>query len=355
MRDAAHLAPDAPLPWAPAFGAGRCFVIAEAGVNHNGDVELAKQLVDAAADAGADAVKFQTWITERLVAPDAPLAAYQEAAVGGTSQFDMLKQLELTYADFAALKAHAGARGILFVSTPDEEESADFLDSLDLAFFKIGSAETTNVPLLRHIARKGRPLVLSTGMSDLDEVRRAVAALEAEGSREIVLLQCTSSYPAPLEDANVRAMVTLREELGYPVGFSDHTLGTAASLASVALGARVLERHLTLDRTMAGPDHSASLDPQQFAELVRAVREVELALGDGVKRVAASEESARATMRRVLVARTELAAGQTIRAEDLALLRASDGIAAAELDSVVGRTVLRGVAAGSPLPADALE
>ena len=349
MLGSARLTSDAPLPWAPDFGPGRCFVIAEAGVNHNGDPELARRLIDSAAGSGADAVKFQTWRTEKLVTRAAPLAGYQARSGADSSQFDMLKRLELPSAAVVRLKEYAEDRGILFASTPDEEESADFLDSLDVPFVKIGSPEVTNLPFLRHVARSGRPLILSTGMSEMAEVREAVSAIKAEGNEQIVLLHCVSSYPAPLDEANVRAMAALAEEFDVPVGFSDHTLGTAASFAAVALGARVLERHLTLDRALPGPDHAASLDPDQFAALVTGIREVEVALGDGVKRVTESELDAQKTMRRVVVARRSLRAGTTLDADDVELLRAGPGVGIELLPSLLGRRLRADVAEGAAI------
>ena len=350
-----HLTSDAPLPWAPEFGPGRCFVIAEAGVNHNGDVELARQLIESAAAAGADAVKFQTWRTEKLVTRDAPLAGYQARSGSESSQFAMLKRLELLPETFSVLAKHAKERGIVFASTPDDEESADFLDSLDVPFVKIGSPEVTNLAFLRHVARLRRPVILSTGMSDLTEVRQAVSAILDEGNDQLVLLHCVSSYPAPLSEANVRAMGALRDEFDLPVGFSDHTLGTAASLAAVALGARVLERHLTLDRTLPGPDHAASLDPQQFSALVSQIRDIEASLGDGVKRVTEAELDARETMRRVVVARRKLDVGTYVQADDVELLRAGPGVAIALLPSVLGRRLRADIAEGDAITLEMLE
>jgi len=335
------------------IGDGRpCFVIAEAGVNHNGDVALAEQLIEAAHDAGADCVKFQTWITEKVVAPTAPLVGYQaRTGATATSQFELLKPLELSYEDFRALKAYADSRGIVFLATPDEEGSADFLESLGVVAFKISSAEVTNLPFVRHVACKGRPVILSTGMSSLEEVERAVAAVEEEGNRELVLLQCVSSYPADPEDVNLRAMDTLAS-LGYPVGFSDHTLGIDVALAAVARGACVLEKHLTLDRSLDGPDHAASIEPAELAQLVRSVRRVEAALGDGVKRITDGERESRKALQKVVVTRRMLRAGEVITDADVTLLRADAGLPPESLDWVVGRRAARDVAAHSALTAD---
>jgi sialic acid synthase SpsE len=323
------------------------FVIAEAGVNHNGDVSLARRLVDAAAEAGADAVKFQTWVTELLITPQAPLAEYQARNVGGAqSQFEMLKGLELHRGALPELKTRAETLGLLCFSTPDEEDSADFLETLDVPLFKVGSAEVTNLEFLRHVARKRRPLILSTGMSTLSEVEQAVRAIEETGNRQLVLLHCVSDYPSRPEDSNLRAMEALRAAFGYPVGFSDHTPGHVVAVAAVALGACVIEKHLTLDNALAGPDHAASLDPPAFAALVSAIRQCEAALGSGRKEPVAAEQAHRPLMRKRWVASRALAAGTRITRADLALRRASpDGLDPAQLPLLLGRELRVGVAA----------
>jgi N-acetylneuraminate synthase/N,N'-diacetyllegionaminate synthase len=328
-----------------------CFVIAEAGVNHNGDVELAMQLVDAAAEAGADAVKFQTWRTEKLVAPAAPLADYQRTNVAGADddQYALLEALELTADEFRRLDAHARKRGILFLSTPDEEDSADLLDEIGVPLFKIGSGEVTNLPLLRHIAAKGKPLVLSTGMANLGEVELAVEALLEAGAPGIVLLQCVSAYPAEPADANLRAMATLRTAFRLPVGFSDHTLGDETALAAVALGACVLEKHLTLSTDLEGPDHRASLEPVAFADLVRRIRLVESALGDGRKRPTPAEKATKEVVRRRILAGRDLAAGTVLSLDDIVLRRASEGEFVETLEQLIGRTLMRAVGGGEPI------
>jgi N,N'-diacetyllegionaminate synthase len=328
----------------------RCFVIAEAGVNHNGDVRLAKELVDAALDAGADAVKFQTWRTDKLVERGAPLADYQRLnAPAAGDQFELLRSLELGEEGFVEVSAHAAERGILFLSTPDEEDSADFLDELGVPLFKIGSGEVTNRPFLRHVAEKGKPIILSTGMSTLAEVADAVGALESAGAREVVLLHCVSSYPSAPQDSNLRAMETMRVAFGHPVGFSDHTLGSEVALAAVALGACVLEKHLTLDAGLDGPDHRSSLEPEAFARYVEAVRVVEAALGDGDKRPTAEEIETRQVVRRRVLAGRDIAAGTILAEEDLILRRAGAGAFAEEASLIVGRQLMRQVASGEPI------
>lgn len=317
-----------------------CFINADAGVNHNGDLEMAKRLVDAAQAAGADAVKFQTWVTEKLVAPDARMAEYQKQNLGvEQSQFEMLKQLELSYDHFRKLKLYAEEKDILFFSTPDEEDSADFLDQLGVPLFKIGSGEVTNLPYLRHIGGKGKPIILSTGMSTLGEVEAAIRTIEETGNRKLILLHCVSNYPADPADCNLRAMDTLVSAFGYPVGFSDHTLGIDVALAAVARGACVVEKHLTLDKAMPGPDHRASLATHEFAAMVRAIRLVESALGNGVKRPVPSELDTKKVVRKAIVTARAIRAGETINQADLALRRTSGGLGPAYLPFVIGRQV----------------
>lgn len=332
-----------------------CFIIAEAGVNHCGDIELAKRLIEAAHRCGADAVKFQTWVTERLVAPLAQMAQYQQRNLGrADSQFQILKELELSYDDFREIKAHADSQGILFLSTPDEEDSADFLEELGVPVFKIGSGEVASLPYLQHVARKGRPIILSTGMSSLGEVEAAVRAIEETGNCQLVLLHCVSSYPADPEECNLQAMDTLLSAFGYPVGFSDHTLGADVAVAAVARGACVLEKHLTLHKTMPGPDHPASLDPGEFAAMVRSLRLVQRALGDGVKRPMSSELETKKVVQKAIVTARALRGGQTIARSDLCLRRTRGGLAPALLLFVIGRRASRDLEANVTLTLDML-
>lgn len=332
-----------------------CFVIAEAGVNHNGDLDLAKQLVDAAERTGADAVKFQTWRTDELVARGAPLAEYQQAsaAEGEDDQFALLRNLELTDDEFRELATHAERRGVLFLSTPDEERSADLLDELGVPFFKIGSAEVTNLSFLSHVGAKRKPVILSTGMATLGEVERAVNVLDEAGTSDLVLLHCVSAYPSEPGDSNLRAMETLRTAFGLPVGFSDHTLGHDVALAAVALGACVVEKHFTLDTQMTGPDQRLSLDPDSFTHLVTSIRTVESALGDGRKRPVPAEDETKAVVRRRVRAARELRAGSVLEAADIVLRRAGDGAGPDALPFVLGRVLVRDVGEGEAIvPAD---
>ena len=326
-------------------GGAPVFIVAEAGVNHNGDFELARRLVDAAADVAADAVKFQTFRTGTLVSRVAPKAAYQrETTGGGEGQDEMLRRLELGAEEHARLVEHCAKRGMLFFSAPFDEGSADLLETLGVALYKIPSGEITNLPLLRHVAAKRRPIILSTGMSTLEEVEQAVAAIRGAGAAGLALLHCLSAYPAPVAEVNLRAMDTLRERFGCPVGFSDHTLGIEISLAAAARGATIIEKHLTLDKNLPGPDHRASLDPGEFAELVRCVRSVEAALGDGRKRPMPSEIDTAAVARKSLVAARAIRAGEVLIREAVALKRPGTGISPAELERALGRRVRRNLA-----------
>jgi N-acetylneuraminate synthase/N,N'-diacetyllegionaminate synthase len=337
-------------------GAGApIFIVAEAGVNHNGDPALARRLVDAAAECGADAVKFQTFRVDALLTRGAPKAGYQvETTGGGESQRDMLARLELSLEVLAELKDRAAKHGLVFFSAPFDEESADVLDALGVALFKIPSGEITNLPLLRHLAAKARPMILSTGMSSLEEVEQAVAVIRAAGDPPLAVLHCLSAYPAPGAEINLRAMDTLAARLGCPIGFSDHTLGIEIAIAAAARGAAIIEKHLTTDTTLPGPDHRASLDPAEFAAMVRAIRAVESALGDGVKRPMPSEADTRRVARKSLVAARPLRAGERLAAEHILIKRPGTGISPADLDKAVGRRLTRDVAADDVIGWDAL-
>jgi len=305
---------------------GHTFVIAEAGVNHNGELSLALQLCDAAKMAGADAVKFQTWKTEALMLPEAPLAGYQKVA-GFATQFEMAKALELPYADFVTLKNHCQAIGIQFLSTPDEVQSLDFLvDTLRLNTIKIGSGEVTNIPFLAAAGRKKVEVILSTGMSDMNEVAMAVETLEKSGAGSISLLHCTSNYPAPMEEINLRAMSRMREHFQLNTGYSDHTEGIEVALAAVAMGAIIIEKHLTLDRNMPGPDHKASLEPDRFKQMVDSIRNIEKAMGDGIKKPQPSEMATRRVVRKSLVATCAIQSGEPFTIDNVTAMRTGEGV-----------------------------
>ena len=319
-----------------------CFIVAEAGINHNGSLDMARQLVDVAAQAGADAVKFQTFKAEKVISVSAPKATYQlETTDAHESQLEMAKRLELPFDAFRELDNHCRQRGLLFMSTPFDEESVDFLAGLDVPVLKIPSGEITNLPFLAYVARKGKPMIVSTGMCTLEEVETAVRVLRDAGNSDMVLLHCTSSYPADPAESNLRAMETMRSTLGLPVGYSDHTPGIEVALAAVALGACVIEKHFTMDRSLPGPDHRASADPQQLSLLVRGIRDVEKALGDGRKRPMPCEMNTRVIARRSIVAARAISAGTRLAEGDLALKRPGTGLGSEHLPNVVGRVTLR--------------
>jgi len=324
-----------------------CFIIAEAGVNHNGDIQVAKRLVDVAAKAGADAVKFQTFKADRMVSATAPKAEYQlQTTDPAESQLEMLRRLELSPEAHRKLQTYCQEQGVLFMSTPFDEESADFLDELGVPVFKIGSGEITNRPFLEYIARKKKPVILSTGMSYLSEVDEAVRVIREAGCDQLILLHCVSNYPANPADANLRAMQTMAIAFQVPVGYSDHTPDIEVALAAVALGACVIEKHFTLDKNLPGPDHRASLEPPGLQALVTGIRTVELALGNGTKRPARSELDNRLIVRRSLAAAFDIPKGTVLRSDMLRALRPASGIAPALMEYVVGRRTRRTLMAG---------
>jgi N-acetylneuraminate synthase/N,N'-diacetyllegionaminate synthase len=314
-----------------------CFVVAEAGVNHNGNFRLAKKMVEAAKRAGADAIKFQIFCADRVVAKGAKKAMYQKKSTGKGSQYEMLKKLELTEGEFRKLAAHAKRKNIIFLASAFDERSVDFLNGLNVPAFKIPSGEITNFPLLRRVAKKRKPVLLSTGMSTLDEVAGALSTLRAGGAREIALLHCVSDYPAKIKDVNLRAIETLKRKFWLPVGLSDHTLGTMVPIAAVALGAVVIEKHFTLDRKLPGPDHKASLEPDELRKMVTRIREVEKALGNGIKMPTKTEEIIKKAVRRSIVARVYIPKGTVIVGGMLDLKRPGTGLEPKYLKKVVGK------------------
>ena len=321
---------------------GKCLIIAEAGVNHNGRLDLALRLCDEAKKAGADVVKFQTWKTENIITRAVAQAEYQKANTGvEESQFAMLKRLELSYDDFRAVKRHCDEIGIVFSSTADDPESLDFLVSLGLPFLKVGSGDIGNVSYLRYIGSKGLPAILSTGMSTLADVDESIRALREGGAEQITLLHCTTNYPCPYEDVNLRAMLTLRDAFHVPVGYSDHTVGRTVATAAAALGAAVIEKHFTLDCAMEGPDHAASTAPEDFAELVRAIRQTELVLGDGVKRPTGAEAEISKVVLKRIVAASAIRKGERLTEQNLCVKRNDTGAKASQWDLVLGRTAQR--------------
>ena len=319
------------------------FIIAEAGCNHNGDSGLAKRLVDVAAEAGADAVKFQTFIADELVTHQAEKADYQKINTGNENetQCAMLKKLELSFDNFKTLKVYCESKDIVFLSTPFDSRSVDFLDELEIPAFKIASGEITNIPFLSYIACKKKPVILSTGMSTLEEVEKAEEALRQTHSAELVLLHCTSEYPAPPEDVNLRAMDTLYHRFKVPVGLSDHTLGSAIALAAVALGASVIEKHVTLDRSLPGPDHRTSLEPHELKALIKDIRSIEKALGNGEKKPSPTEVKTRLFARKSIVTSTRIKRGQFFTENNLTLKRPGTGVSPLQWDKVIGKKALR--------------
>lgn len=322
----------------------RILIIAEAGVNHNGDINLAKQLIDAAADAGADIVKFQTFSADRLVTRDAIKAAYQVQNTSGTeSQYAMLSRLELTELMHRELIDYCELRNIGFLSTGFDVESVNLLVGLGQEIFKIPSGEITNLPYLRHLGQLGRPIILSTGMSTLGEIEVALDVLEQAGvpRTKLTILHCTTEYPTPMAEVNLRAMQSIHAAFGLAVGYSDHTKGIEASIAAVAMGATVIEKHFTLSRNLPGPDHKASLEPEELTALVAGIRNIELAMGDGIKRPTASELKNMSVARKSIVASRTIKSGEMLTTENITTKRPGTGISPMRWDEVIGRHAQR--------------
>lgn len=317
------------------------YIIAEAGVNHNGSFELACRLADAAKEAGADCVKYQTFKSENLVSKDAQKAEYQKKTTGDSSQQDMLKKLELSYDSFVKLKEYCNKIGICFLSTPFDFDSIDFLNSLDMPFWKIPSGEVTNYPYLVALAKTGKPVVMSTGMCEMKEISNAIKVLKDNGTKNIKLLHCNTEYPTPFEDVNLTAMKTMREAFGVEVGYSDHTKGIEVPIAAVALGATIIEKHFTLDRNMEGPDHKASLEPQELKQMVCSIRNIEMAIGTGDKTPSASEKKNIPIARKSIVAKKEIKAGEIFTVENITVKRPGTGISPMRWNEVLGTRAVR--------------
>lgn len=324
----------------------RVLIIAEAGVNHNGDLNRAKELVAKAAEAGADFVKFQTFKADKIVSREAKKADYQAKNIndGDSSQFAMLKKLEMPEAWHYELIDYANSMGIRFLSTGFDEQSIDFLESLKPLLYKIPSGEITNKPYLQHIASKAKPIILSTGMANLEEIAQAIAVLEGMGITKamITVLHCNTEYPTPMKDVNLKAMLHIEQVLGVKVGYSDHTLGIEVPIAAVALGACVIEKHFTLDRQLPGPDHAASLEPNELKAMVSGIRNIELALsGNGIKEPSESEVKNKSIVRKSIHLKRDMRKGEVISAEDILALRPGDGLSPMIIDSIVGKRVNR--------------
>ena len=317
----------------------KIFIIAEAGVNHNGSVELAKKLIDVAAEAGVDAVKFQTFKTENLVSKNTQKADYQkETTDKEESQFDMIKKLELDIDTHHELIAYCKKKNIMFLSTPFDHDSIDMLDELGLEIFKIPSGEITNLPYLRHIGSLNKKVILSTGMTDMGEIEDALDVLIEAGTKKnnITVLHANTMYPTPMEDVNLKAMVTIGNTFDIPFGYSDHTLGIEVDIAAVALGASVIEKHFTLDKTMEGPDHKASLEPYELKQMVKSIRNIELALGSSIKKPSNSEKPNMAVARKSIVASRRIEKGEILNSDNMAIKRPGNGISPMRWDEIVG-------------------
>lgn len=320
-----------------------CFIIAEAGINHNGSVVMAKKLIDAAKDAGADAVKFQTFEAEKIVTPNAKQAKYQIKNIGKKeSQYTMLKKLELSYSDFRNLKKYCDRKKIIFLSTPHScKEDVNLVSEL-CPVIKVGSGDLTNLPILEYIAKKQLPIILSTGMATLKEVKEAVKTI-LPINEKLILLHCTTNYPTSLKEVNLKAIQTMAREFNLPIGYSDHTDGIKVSLAAVAMGACVIEKHFTLDKNLPGPDHKASLEPKELNEMVIAIRNVEKVLGDGIKKPTESEEKIKKIVRKSIVAKIDIPPGTKITKEMLTIKRPGTGIEPKYLDMVIGKIARKGI------------
>lgn len=318
-------------------------IIAEAGVNHNGSLDIAKKMVDAAKEAGADYIKFQTFHAHSLVTADCETADYQKENAGEKNQHDMLKNLELSYDEFKNLKEYCDEKGIGFLSTPFDADSIEFIASLKPDYMKVPSGELTDLPFLRKMAATGIPVIISTGMAVPEEIAKALKPFLKAGysSEDIILLHCTTQYPTPMEDVNLLAMKTVAGNFGHKAGYSDHTLGIEVPIAAATLGAEVIEKHFTLDRTMEGPDHKASLEPMELAEMVRAIHNITKALGNGVKEVKESERENMVAARRSIVARRRIPKGHIISEDDICTKRPASGLSPMLWDKVVGTKAMR--------------
>jgi N,N'-diacetyllegionaminate synthase len=322
----------------------KILIIAEAGINHNGSLDMARQIIEAAAEAGADIVKFQTYTADAIVAQGTDKAKYQKETTGDSeSQYEMLKKLELNRDSHVKLMTYCDEKGVEFLSSPFDHNSIDMLAELKLKRFKVPSGEITNLPYLRHIGKYGKPIILSTGMSTLKEIEAALKVLETSGipRDKITVLHCNTEYPTPMEDVNLKAMLTIRDTFSIQVGYSDHTLGVEVPIAAVAIGATVIEKHLTLDRNLPGPDHCSSMEPDELKAMVHAIRNIEKAFGDGIKRPSLSEEKNKPCVRKSIVAKRDIKRGEILTEENLAVKRPGFGISPMRWDEVVGSIAIK--------------
>ncbi len=322
----------------------KVLIIAEAGLNHNGSIEKAIEMIHVAKEAGVDAVKFQTAVPELVITKEATKAEYQlNITENDETQLEMLKKIHLPLADYKRLKVECDENNIEFMSTPFDEISIETLKKLEMKRYKIPSGEITNLPYLRQIGRLGRPVIISTGMTTLDEIRNALNILIESGTEkeQITILHCNTEYPTPMEDVNLKAMLTIRDELGVKIGYSDHTLGIEVAISAVAMGATVIEKHFTLDRNMSGPDHAASLEPEELKAMVTAIRNIEKAMGDGIKKPSSSETKNISVARKSIVAKMSIKKGELFTEENLTVKRPGTGISPMEWDEILGKTTER--------------
>ena len=329
----------------------KVFIIAEAGVNHNGKMELAYKIVDAAKEAGVDAVKFQIFKSEKLISKSTKMADYQkENLKENISQLDMVKKLELSYEDFIKINEYCKEKGIMFMATPFDNDSLDFLvDILKVDVLKIGSGDLNNYPFLEKVALKNKEIILSTGMSNLSDIEGALEFIAQYTDKEVKVLHCTTNYPCPMDEVNLKAMNTIKDAFQVAVGYSDHTLGIEVPIAAVALGAEIIEKHFTLDKTMEGPDHVASLEPNELKEMTRTIRNIEKALGSGIKKPNKSEVKIQSIVKRKIVLAKDIEANHILTENDLEYKRCENGIESKYYKSIIGKKVKRKIEADSPL------
>ena len=334
------------------------FFIAEAGVNHNGSLQMGKELIDIAIEARADAVKFQSFKTENIITPSAPKSTYHIETTGidlKQSWYELLKTQEMSRDMHLELNSYCSKKDIIFMSTPYDEESADLLEELDIAAFKMASADTNNLPLMVHVAQKGRPMIISTAMATMNEIESTVSILRNEGLMDIAVLQCTGNYPSKLADSNLRVMNTFRKKLNCLVGYSDHTPGLINPIAATALGAHIYEKHFTIDKGLPGPDHRMSLNPRELKETIRAVREAEIALGSSQKKVLKNEKENRLKLRKSIVANTNIEKGQTLSKNILGIKRPANGLSPSEIKRVSGKKARCYIPLGTPITDEMIE
>lgn len=329
------------------------FIICEIGVNHNGDVELAKKMIEKASECDVDAVKFQTFNSEDLVTDNAKTAQYQEKNTNESSQLELLKKLELTFDEFEELKNYALEHDVMFISSPFDVKSVDLLEKLDVPFYKLGSGELNNFELIDYIQKTNKPLILSTGMSSLDEITETYNHIKNKDN--LILLHCITGYPTSFSEANLNFIKTMQKEFDVPIGFSDHSPGIELPIAAVALGACIIEKHFTLDKTLEGPDHKASLNPKEFKNMVEAIRNVEIAMGDGVRKISENEDEIKKIARKSIILNENISKGTAIERKMLSIKRPGTGIAPNDIEKIIGKKVNRNLSANSVLKWDYLK